>query len=63
MTSTVIDWCRNESILRGRLVGGHLGGLINFGGCLPKFLGHFQQIINKFVESSAQVQSIGTLVG
>ena len=47
-------------------MGGHLGGLKNWGGGLQvwaHFLGHFQLIINVFMESSAQAQSIGTLVG
>jgi hypothetical protein len=45
LTSRAINWYINESILRGRLVGGHLGGLGNLGGVSRIFLGHFQQII------------------
>jgi len=35
LTSRAIDWYSNESILRGRMVGGHLGVLGNFGGASP----------------------------
>ena len=35
LTSRAINWHINELILRGRLVGGHLGGLHDFSGPLP----------------------------
>jgi hypothetical protein len=34
LTSKAIGWYINELVLRGRLVGGHLGGLVNFLGGL-----------------------------
>ena len=42
---------------------GHLGGLGNYGGCLQDYTRPLSQNINIFSESSAQAQSIGTLVG
>jgi len=42
-------------------VGGHMGALGTFEGDLQNCFGHFQQIINTFLESLAQAQSIGTL--
>ena len=56
LTSRAINWYINESIPRGRLVGGHLGGLGKWGG-------HFQQILNTFWNSSTRARLIGTFVG
>ena len=57
-----IDWYINESILRGSKGGGSPGGSGNFGGGLQNFTGPLSQNVNIFLESSAQSQSIDTLV-
>jgi len=56
--SNAIDWFINESILSGSG-----GGLRILGGVSEFLLGHFHEMLNTFLEYSAQAQSIGTLVG
>ena len=64
LTSRSIDWYINESIMRGSVGGGgSRGSQGNFGGGSRIIPGHFHEMINKFLESCAQAQSIGTLVG
>jgi len=60
----MIYWYINESILRGSGGGGVCpGGVGNFGGVLQNFSGPHPANINIFLDSSAQAQSTGTLVG
>jgi len=64
LTLRAINWYINESILRGRLVGAHLGVLGNFGGFLQKFSGPLPSI-NKYnfgILSSSPVTP-GTFAG
>ena len=53
------DQYLNESILRWSKG----GGVEELGGVLQNFTGPLSQIINLLLESSAQAQSIGTVVG
>jgi hypothetical protein len=44
-------------------VGGGAGGSENWERVFRILVGHFHEILNTFLESSAQAQSIGNLVG
>jgi hypothetical protein len=63
LTSRANDWYINESILRGSGGGEWArGGRGIWGGVSIILLGHFHELLYILLESSAQAQSIGTLV-